>query len=418
MVVDSLTPFHAEMALISGGVATPIRADQFLQSIEMEIVTRGAWRATITLFDPQGDFLENLVIAAGLERDFTFSFGRGPRFPDDNREFTGRIAFYKPQFEPHGVTLQLDLVPRAVVDAVLDRQLRGFEEGQRVSDLVEQIAVARGWATLSNGRSTIEPTVDVVKEPFATNGESDFQFIDQMLRPQARNASGEGGYLFYVDGADVVHFHTPNYLGPVSHRFRFIRDGSGDVIRFSPADTSIFGALMGGGNSVFGGLSSLDGASSELASTQTEGVDGQGSPVESDGGSRLDLGEGVHAYFDISTRDPEELRRLAQDRYDTFRRASFQADMEVWGTHRVEATEFVDVEYIKRDGRAHYLSGRFQVFKVVHSVNNGEWTTSYEAMRGTIQGIPGTQQVAATTVNNPAAAPESAGGTVQVPVGV
>jgi hypothetical protein len=407
---DSLSPFRAEMVLLSGGVATPIRADQFLQSIELEVVTRGAWRATVTLFDPHGDFLESLVIAAGLERDFTFSFGRGPRFPDENREFTGRIAFYKPQFEPNGVTLQLDLVPRAVLDAVLDRQLRGFQEGQRISDLVSQIATARGWATLASGRSTIEPTVDAVKEPFASNGESDFQFIDKTLRPQARNSGGEGGYLFYVDPGDVVHFHTPNYLSPVAHRFRFIRDGSGDVIRFAPADTSIFGALMGGGNSVFGGLSSFEGAATEVTSTQTDGVDGQGMPVESDGGSRLDLGEGVHAYFDLSTRDPEEMKRLAQDRYDTFRRASFQADMEVWGTHRVNPLEFVDIEYIKRDGRAHYLSGRFQVFKITHTVNNGEWTTAYEMMRGTIQGLPGTQQVSATDVNNPSPAAESGSG--------
>lgn len=417
MPFDSVLPFQAEMALTSGGVTTPIRADQFLQNIEMEVVSAGGWRATITLFDPQGDFLENLVIAAGRDREFTFSFGRGPRYPEDNREFTGFIAFYKPQFEPNGVTLQLDLVPRNVADAVLDRQLRGFQEGQRISDIVEQIAAARGWNVLINGRSTIEPTVDVMKEPFASNGESDFQFVYRMLRPQARNASGEGGYLCYVDGQDVVHFHTPNYLGPVSHTLRYLRDGSGDVISFSPSDASIFGALMGGGNSVFGGISSFDGAATEVASSTTEGVDGQGSPVESDGGSRLDLGAGVHAYFDISTRDPEELKRLAQDRYDTFRRQSFQADLEIVGTHRLQPLDFANVEYIKNDGRAHYLSGRFQVYKVIHTVNNGEWTTAYETARGTIQGVPGTQEVLATDINNPVSAPDSATNTVSVPVG-
>jgi hypothetical protein len=391
------------LTLLSGGVATPIPANQFLQNIDLEFVTNGGWRGTVTLFDPQGDFLENLIIAAGLERDVTLAFGRGARVADDNREFVGRVAFYKPQFEPHGVTLQLDLVPRAIADAVLDRVLRGFPEGQRVSDLVEQIAVARGWLV----RDSIEPTVDVVKEPFSSNGESDFHFINAILRPHARNASGEGGYLFFVGPDDVVHFHTPNYTNPVSHRFRFTRDGSGDVISFSPADTNIFASLMGGGNSVFGGLSSLDGASTSTTSSQTGGVDGQGSPVESDGGSRLDLGEGVHAYFDISTRDPEELKRLAQDRYDTFRRAAYQADLEVWGTHRVSPLDFVDVEYVKRDGRLHYLSGRFQVFKVAHSIDRGEWRTTYTCMRGSIQGVPGTQQVVASESHTPPAAPDA-----------
>lgn len=408
---DSLSPFHAELALISGGVATPIRADQFLQSIELEFATVGGWRGTVTLFDPNGDFLENLVIAAGLQRDFTFSFGRGSRFPDENREFTARIISYRPQFAPDGVVLQLDLCPRAVVDAVLDRVLRGFPEGGKISDLVEQIAAARGWDI----RDTIEPTVDVIKEPFASNGESDFNFINTLLRPQARNAGGEGGYLFFIDPGDVVHFHTPNYAKPVSHKFRFTRDGAGDVIAFSPTDASVFSAVLGGGNSIFGGLSSVEGAATETRSTQEDGVDGQGQSIESSGGARIDLGSGVHSYFDFSTRDPEELKRLAQDRYDTVRRVSFQADLEVWGTHRVNPLDYVDIEYVKRDGRLHYLSGRFQVFKIQHTVNNGEWRTSYVCARGTIPALSGTAAVSASTTHTPADAAEGSGSSFNVP---
>lgn len=416
MAIDSLAPFSAEMSLISGGTVIDLEAHNFLQSIEMEIVTRGAWKATIVLFDPQGDRLENLVLAAGQGRQFNFAFGRGSRFPTENQEFEGRVAFYQPLFESHGITLTLDVIPANVMEAALDKQLRGFGEGQRVSDIVAQIAADRGWSTVQNGQGTIEPTIDVVKEPFPSNGESDFRFVDQYLRPQARNQQGEGGYLFYVDPrGDVVHFHTPGFLSPVSHRFRYARDGSGDVISFQPSDTSVFGALMGGGNSVFGGLSSVAGGSAEATSTQTGGVEGEGVPVESDGGSVQDLGEGTHAFFDVTTRDPEELRRLAQDRFDTFRRAAYQADMEVYGTHRVAATEFVDIEYIKRDGNAHYLSGRFRVFKVIHNVDNGDWKTSYECMRGTIPGQTGTQVVSATTVNTPRVSPGSGFG---VSVGV
>jgi hypothetical protein len=396
------------MSLISGGVSTDLPGHQFLQSFEMEVVTKGAWKATITLFDPEGDRLENLIIAAGVERDVDFSFGRGARIPSENRSFTGRIAFYRPTFESHGVTLVLDVIPRVVIDAALDKQLRSFDEGQRASDIVEQIAVSRGWSTLSpEGRATIEPTIDAIKEPFSSNGESDFKFVDEQLRPQARNQDGEGGYLWFVDADNSVHFHTPNFLGPVAHQFRYARDGSGDVIRFEPSDASIFGALLGGDTSIFGGLSSIDGAASEISSTGTAGVDGAGSSVESDGGSRLDLGEGVHSYWDITTRDPAELARLAPDRFDTFRRTPFQADVEVYGTHRVDPLEFVDIDYVKRNGLSHYLSGRFRTYTVTHTVELGDWKTSFACMRGTVPGLQGTEGVNATVVNNPADAPSN-----------
>jgi hypothetical protein len=400
MPVGSDAPLHVAISLISGGQVFVFPGHQYFRSLSVELSAGGSWTGTIELYDSQGDYLENIIIAAGLDRRIRFTFGRGDEHSDENLTFEGNITTYRPTFEANGVSLTMEAVAVGVVSALVNRKPKAFPEGRTLSSMVEELAALNGWATTDAlGRKTIEATSAVMKEPYTSTGESDVKFIREQLCAQATNSSNQGHYLFFFDEANTVHFHTPDFLPAIQHEFVYARKSSGDVISFSPSDVSLFGMLMGGGNSIFTGMSSLAGAPAQVTSTSTGGVENEGFPVVPDASNRLDYGDAVHSYVNLSTRDTEELKRLAQTRYDKFREYGFKADMEVFGTHRVRLLDFVNVRFLKANpapgtNPEHYLSGRFRIYKIKHEVS-GEWKTTYEMLRGGVV-VPGTQPVQAT----------------------
>lgn len=413
MPVGSDAPLHIDIALISAGQTVVLPSHLFFRSASIELVSGGSWTGTIELYDPQGDYLESLVIAAGLDRRIRFSFGRGENFPEENLTFTGNITTYRPLFEPNAVTITIEAVAIGVVGAMLKRKPKSFPEGRTISSMVTDLATLNGWSTVdSQGRNTVETTATVMKEPFTSTGESDMRFIQEQLVKQATNGAGQGHYQFFFDESNTVHFHTPDFLEQVQHEFIYSRSMSGDVISFSPSDVSLFGVLMGGGNSIFTGLSSVKGAAAQTTSTTDGGVENEGFPVVSDATSRIDYGSDTHAYIDISTRDTDELKRLAQSRFDKFREYAYKADMEVHGTHRVRLLDFVNMRFLKANpapgsSPEHYLSGRFRVYKIKHEVGD-TWKTTYEMLRGGVD-KPGTKPVQATQQVNPQDAGDSVG---------
>lgn len=408
MAVGSDAPVQVEIALISGGQAVALPSHQYFKSLSVEMVAGGSWTGTVELYDHQGDFLESLVIAAGLDRRIRFRFGRGEQYANENLTFEGNITTYRPLFEANGVMLTIECVAIGVLGPMLDRKPKAFPEGRTISSMVEELAALNAWETTdSQGRRTIEATGVVTTEPFTSNGESDVRFIQAQLVPQATNVAGQGNYQFFFDEANCVHFHTPDFLANVQHEFVFARNMAGDVISFSPADVGLFGVLMGGGNTAFTGLSSLQGSAAQTNSTASGGVDNAGFPVVADANARLDFGSNVQAYVNVSTRDQDELKRLAQSRFDKFREYAFKAEMVVHGTHRVRLLDFVNMRFLKANPAPgtppeHYLSGRFRVYKVKHEVT-GDWQTTYEMLRGGVD-QPGTQPVNSTQQINPPSA--------------
>lgn len=419
MTTNTRTTITGTMSLLSGGTELVVPFHQFLQTITVEHVPGGSWTAEIVLFDKDGDNLERVIIAAGQERNINFQWGWDDPNQDEQRRYEGAILHYLPEFLPHGIALTLQVVSRSVCEAILDRKVRSFQEGMTASEIVEFIANDNGWTTSDEqGRPTIEATDPPLEQPFSSSGESDVKFIrDQMVKQAVSAGTGEGGYLFYFDETNAIHFRTPSFLGPVTHTYRYARDASGEVKRFSPQDNSVFGAMMGGGNSLFSAAASNPGGTAETQTTLSGGVDNEGAPSPIDAAAKLDLGEGVHSYVHLHARDPEETKRLAKVRYDEFRRVAFQANLTVHGTHRVRMSDLVRVEYLKADGTAHYLSGNFQVFKLKHSAGIGQdWETEFEMLRPAIEQLPGTSVITSSQTIDAPDAPGS-DSQVSVPVG-
>ena len=398
MSTDSNVFTTGSATLLSAGISVELPFHEFLQDLEVEIVAGGAWTAQMRLFDHEGDRLERIVIAAGKDRDIDFQWGWDDPNNSFQRVFNGSIVNYEPEFMPHGVLLNMNIIARAAFQQVIDKRIRSFEEGLAISDIVQKIADDRGWT------SVIEPTDGKSEQPFNTKGESDFNFITKTLLPHAVNSNG-ADYIARFDETNVFHFHSPGYQGgdPLTqHSYRYARDISGDVIAFIPKDTQLFGTLFGGGNSLYSSPNSNLGGQEEQKTDQATGLGGVGVPTAVDASSQADFGDGVHSYNNVTARDPKEVERLTRARYAKMRRQAFNANLRVHGTHRVRALDYINVDYTLRNGTPHYLSGNFQTFKIKHVVGTGiGWTTEFEMFRQGIEQLPGTKSVVSSQTITP-----------------
>jgi len=366
--------------------------------MEVDITSRGSWTASIKLFDNQGDRLEKILIAAGKDRDIDFQWGWDDPVVSFQRKFLGSVTQYVPEFMPHGVLLNLEVVGRSAFQQVIDRKIRSFEEGMTISDIVRAIAGDRGWT------SVIEDSEGTSEQPFSSKGESDLSFIINTLLPHAVNANGSD-FKARFDENDVFHFHSPGFQGSTplnQHTYRFTSDVSGDVISFVPQDSQLFGTLYGGGNSLYSSPNSAMGGQEEQKTDQGTGLSGIGTPAAVDASSQIDMGDGVHSYNNITARDSAEVERLTKARFADMRRYAFNAHLRVHGTHRARAFDYINVDYTKTDGTTHYLSGNFQAFRIKHVVGVGiGWTTEFELYRQGIEQLPGTRPITVSQAITP-----------------
>lgn len=376
----------ASIEIEADGRVTNIVANDFLQAIEIEASTNSAWTGQIRLYDRGGDRLEDVTIGSGSLPTVRFRFNWQEFGLQNAPLFEGIVQ--KPSFVwlPDGILITWEIMARQALLPVLDRKTRSFEEGALISDIVRQIAADRGWPTTDErGNPTIEDTATSIDHPFNTSDESDVKFIQQQLREQAVNADGVGGYAFYFDTIGAVHFHTANFTRPRVKRYVFGRDGGGEVIQFSPANTGVFAAILGAGKSVVRSTSSLDATQTATDGGVSDGLDGEGDVIAADAIAVPDLGNGVAASMNINARDSAEMLRLAKDRRERASRLQYTADLDVSGTHDVLLFDYINVQYIRRNGQPHFLSGNFLVQKIKHRYDNSGWVTTFGLTRAGLQ---------------------------------
>lgn len=377
----SLRSVVMEMEIEAGSRTIPIPAQEFVESFEIESSTRSAYSGTITLFDQDGA-LENLFLVSGLNRRVRFRWNWSDLGLANAPQFIGSIVRYTPTFMPQGIQFVLEIVPTSLLGAIMDKRVRSFPAGTIISDIVRQIADERGWPTTDvRGNETIEPTGLSIDQPFSTTDESDVRFINDQLRKQAVNASGVGGYSFFFDTFGAVHFHTKTFLPSRAKRYVFGRDAAGEVISFTPTDTSVLALMAGAGNAVFRSHSSINAAPTAKDATATTGLEDQPEIVEESATAVADYGNTTHAAINLMSRDVDELERLAKDARERARDLHFLAELQAVGTHGVELFDYVDVTYLRSNGQPHYMSGRFRVRKIQHSFSSGGWVTTFGTSR-------------------------------------
>jgi len=393
-------PFVVALEFVSGGRTTRLEASNVFQALDYESVAMGAWKGTVTLYDKGGEVLEDLLIGSGVDRQLRTRFHWEREGLSASPVFFGAILVPNYSFLPDGIVIALEVTAKPVADVIIDKKPRAFAAGMRISDMVLEIANDRGWPTIDRrGNPTIETTRDPMIEPFSTSGESDVKFIADQLRKQAVNADGNSGYRFYFDPQGAVHFHTPGFIRPRVRNYTFARDGNGEVIMFSPSETSYLAHIGGGGNAQFESSSSLDGSQVDQESTTARGVDGTVDRVDRTSLAVPDAGTGLASKQSVTARDADEVRRVAADRRARMSEMHITAEMDVVGTHDVEVMDYVNVSYRKANGDLHYLSGNYLVQKVRHRLDNTGWRTSFSLSKHGVQPRPGTvTRTAAQTV--------------------
>lgn len=368
-----------QIELISGSTVIPILTHHYFQSLEITERAVGSFHGVVQLFDPTYDFLEGLVLAAGSDRFIRLRWGwdelglSAANVPT----VTGFIVKYTPEFMPHGIQLTIELISGNAKTSMLDRLVRSFPEQTRVSDIVQAIADERGWTAFIEGTDKPWP------EPLSSAGESDVAFIKALVS-KALSPSGEGGYVFYFDVQDRLHFHTTSFAAEGSVRSKqyiVARDNAGEVLSFAPSDSSFFAAMLGAGKSVFRATTSTEAAAIASEATVETGLNNSGTRIDPSASAWPDFGSGIQSFINFVTRHKDELDANARARYEEMRRITYPAKMETIGTHDLRVLDFVDVQYIKPDGQPHYLSGQFRVLSLKHRVDAQGWRTEFDLAR-------------------------------------
>lgn len=379
---DSYAPLIIEILFeTSRGQLIEIPAHQFLQSFEVSFSDRSSVSGTLSLFDFEGDYLESFFIIEGKKRLVFLRWGW-----DDGRGITQHPQFimsvtkYTPTFTAEGVALQLDLTATHAVGQVRDKKGRSWPAGKTATEIFREIAADRSWKLIDRfGRNTVEESDGTLPE-INQSGESDMNFIREILLPKSANV-GKQSFKFFIDKDGTAHFHSTPFLNRVAIIYNFARSAMGDVVSFAPTDDSLFGLLKGAGNAVYIAVDAAAGVKTEERTTDTGGVPGSKKNLPPDSAHITDHPGDRKARIVITAITPEELLRKAAHRIDRLRGESYKAELSVKGTHAPQAMDFVTANYYKRDGQIHYLSGTYRVQTVTHTVDSSGWQTMLALVR-------------------------------------
>lgn len=403
-IPDAYSPLLIELLLQQGAGKPDVRlpAQQYLRSIQVEITNDAAWTATVVLYDPEGDYLENLLSSVDIGNRF-LKFRWGWDRGDGVSPFPlmlGQMVTWEPAFTEQGVELSIDLTAAALSAAILDKRVRSYPEGKRVSDIVREIAADRGWPTQDTlGRDTIEDTDGTLDKPIQNYEESDYRFVRDQLVPLAANKDGERFMCYF--NRDEIHFHSKGFLTrqntpvQVAKTYTFARDAKGEVLAFTPRNASMYAIVTGGENAVYTFVDERTGRRIEIETTREGGPDNV-IVTYPDEKATVDTGDGVKARIHIPARSEAEGRMLVRAAYGLKREQPYEASIEVRGTHEFDVGDFIEVKYHTRSGREHYLSGMFFVTAIQHQIDAGSWTTTAELIRsgqGLAPGQPSTDVI-------------------------
>jgi len=275
----------------------------------------------------------------------------------------------------------MEFVPASVAEVVLDREKapRSWPAGKKAHEVFLDICAKWGWRTVdSRGMPTVEESVETLGE-LSMATESDFKFIQDYLVPRAVNANKQP-FSFYVRH-DAVHFHSDDFAKQIAAVYNFGRSMTGEVLSFAPSDVGFFSALAGGRKSYYVAIDAKEGTKIEQKTTDAGAPSGGRAPVAPDSQAFGDLGDAAKSRRTLVARDPVEFANEVAATVMRLRSMTYQATLDVIGTHALVPQDFVQVNYIMTNGRSHYLSGVFRAATVTHKIDSSGWVVSAELYR-------------------------------------
>lgn len=416
---DAYSPLVCRITFVPvDGPPKSIPAHEYLQSIEVEQTAYGAWVMHLTLFDQGGEGIEDFLLAYGAQNELVVQVQWGwDRGGSDNGlasvpVWASTVMFTALRVTAQGTAITLTLMTKDLGILASARPTLSWAAGARFSDIFKQIASDQNWNTNASSPDGtaydgVQTSANGIPDGLSMAGESPVGFINRYLCPYALDSQGRGGFRCFFDQPGAVHFCN-HYYAPLttSATYRFARDSMGEVISFEPRDLSLLAALMGSGNSQYTSASSEQGATADTATSFSRGAAPGATPTQiRDGGYRRDLGDGITSRIHHGERFPDLAEARLRSQYETISGITYEATMTVRGTHAVDLFDYISVEYLRRDGQRHYLSGTFHVLKVNHTVGLQGWSTSFYLRRTAANKAPGLEPVTPGITLSPQVSP-------------
>lgn len=389
--VDSHATVIGEMTFINGSEVVTIPLHETLQSLMVTITSDGTWFADIVLLDVS-EQLEDLVLVAGLNGKIMFRFGWDMIGGIAGLPlFIGAVTRVTPEFTSEGTQFRFGLIPDVSFKAFVDRRVFDWAEDTALSDIVTVVAQARGYRTTdATGQKTIQPCNVRRPDPLVTIGESDLKFLREQVVPYAVDEAGRGGFEVYVDESNALHFHN-DYWRPRNQALRYTayRDTMGEVMSFSPQSDGLLAAVMGAGNTDYEGSDSDGGTQTSVQTNAHTGVPDVQGEVSEDANAKVNFGKASHGRVHLHERDPDLFKARVASSYAQLARLSCNARLVVKGTHAATINDFIGIDYYRRSGSKHWLSGNFRVKQIVQTWDMTGWKTDFDLLRDGISPVPG-----------------------------
>lgn len=365
-----------------GAKLVDLPAHEYLQSLDLEITSAGAWKGSVVLVDAKQRLMQDVFLDAGgigeVVLSMRWAYGERGGLPSATPLFSAAVLSAVPEFSADGDRITLDVCANQVAVAAFTRRDRDALVGMRASDAVRQIATENQWQVL------VEETDYTV--PYLTRdaGTTDLSFLRWIcdLVPGERRTSPRRQFIFYWDTTGTLHFHSREYQARRLKRYTYIRGADSEVLSFAPETENIANALRGGGPTTYVGTDSLNGKKLEVQTSVTGEPTSPGlvTLIGNDSYTQL-VGDGPLTRIMVASSGREEFEQELVGHNLRLRDTMVTANMEVVGTHDLTVADEVELAYRSfRDARDHPLSGRYWIKSVKHSIGDG-WKTAYELQR-------------------------------------
>lgn len=359
-------------------------------TFDLNIETLGYFE--FTLFDPEYDAVEEILMNSGGKCQFMFGYTEGRQSP----MYEGLIMEYIPTITFDGIRLHIKGFTMAI-DGHKSAETRVFKD-KKIHEVVKTICGDRGWTPDVDECIPVQFREDLIKSELKDNtwkqSQSDLAFISEKLQKQAVRAKDKaGGYVWYFEpDTKKFHFHPPRYEEDVVKTFIW-RDRLNEFLRFTPQYSGGFlGALILGGSARLNTLSMENTEMKATVKSDKVRPDGDSAPPadpKQTQGEKPDNSDPQRSTGVIYKAYPDEYFGLNEAKFWWYRAAwlaAFRAELEVVGDPLLKPWVKYEVQVGKKNGGLHWTSGKYWASGICHTIQNGEFHSTLKLWRDHAKG--------------------------------
>lgn len=323
----------------------------------------------IRLFDKTALMVEWYIVQGYKRIEFQYGMDES----NLSRRYVAHIKNYEPEFTGSGhIILTLD-VQLGELGSLTNSEISKAYENNSPSAIVQQIAQEEGWKI---GKIVTTQKV-AFKESYLRQGQTAEDFIRETLIKDSVSLDGKTDYTFYLDfntkGETCCYFLPKDSEVDYSNvkTYEFII-GSGNeseiVISFTPNYDGVLQHLLGGDSST------------NTLSVETPGMSYLTNTIVGsypNGGIKRRVGS--------STYNDTEAGKVAEYLWTKMAVLDNTAQLVLRGDASFYIQAYIVIVVLTPDGYFHHSSGLYQVLTVSDDIEGGNYTTTLELVKRSMQ---------------------------------